>query len=88
MGILVELLCLVLQVYYIILIARILLSWVPNLPDPIVPVARVIYALTDPVLAPVRGLLPPLRTGAMAFDLSPILVFIGIALLRGVICSL
>lgn len=78
--------CALLQLYWIILIVRILLSWVPRLPDPIEPLARVVYALTDPVLTPVRGLLPPVRTGAMALDLSPILVFIAIQLLIGALC--
>lgn len=80
------LVCLALQVYWFILIIRILLSWVPNVPDPVAPLARVVYQVTDPVLTPVRGLLPPIRTGSMAIDLSPILVFIGIQLLISAIC--
>lgn len=80
------LVCLALQLYWFILIIRILLSWVPNVPDPIAPLARVVYQLTDPVLNPVRGLLPPIRTGSMAIDLSPILVFIAIQLIIGALC--
>lgn len=80
------LLCYALTIYYIILIVRIILSWVPSLPEPVQPLARGVRALTDPLLIPLRGLLPPVRTGAMAFDLSPILLFIGIAILQGVIC--
>ena len=86
MNLVLSLVCLLLDVYWVILIVRIFLSWVPRLPDPIAPIARGVYAVTDPVLNPVRGLLPPVRTGAMAIDLSPILVFIGIGLLRGAIC--
>jgi YggT family protein len=78
--------CALLNIYWVILIIRILLSWVPRLPDPVQPVARAVYAVTDPVLNPVRGLLPPIRSGAMAIDLSPILVFIAIQLLIGAIC--
>lgn len=78
--------CLLLQLYWIVLIVRILLSWVPRLPDPVQPVANVVYKLTDPVLNPVRGLLPPVRTGSMALDLSPILVFIAIQLVIGALC--
>ena len=80
------LICWLLGVYYVVLIIRIFLSWVPSLPEPIQPLARGVYALTDPVLNPVRGLLPPIRTGAMAIDLSPILVFIALGLIRGAIC--
>ena len=78
--------CAILNIYWVILIIRILLSWVPRLPDPVQPAARAVYAVTDPVLNPVRGLLPPIRSGAMAIDLSPILVFIAIQLLIGAIC--
>ncbi len=78
--------CLLLQLYWIVLIVRIVLSWVPRLPDPVQPAANVVYKLTDPVLNPVRGLLPPVRTGSMALDLSPILVFIAIQLLIGALC--
>ena len=78
--------CALLQLYWVILIIRILLSWVPSLPDPIAPLARAVYAVTDPVLAPVRGLLPPVRTGSMAIDLSPILVFIALQLVIGALC--
>ena len=80
------LICWLLQLYYIVLIVRIVLSWVPSLPDPVQPVARGVYALTDPVLNPVRGLLPPLRTGSMAIDLSPILVFIALGFIMSAIC--
>jgi YggT family protein len=82
----VGIICGLLTLYYIILIVRIVLSWVPSLPEPVQPVARGVYALTDPVLKPVRGLLPPIRSGSMAIDLSPLLVFFGIAILRRVIC--
>ena len=78
--------CLLLNLYWIILIVRIFLSWVPRLPEPIQPLARIVYTLTDPVLNPVRGLLPPVQTGSMALDLSPILVFIAIGLVRGALC--
>ena len=37
-------------------------------------VNRVANAITEPVLGPVRRLLPPMRLGAGAMDLSPILV--------------
>jgi YggT family protein len=64
-----------------------LLSWFPMPPDGALgAINRALYSVTEPVLAPVRSLIPPVRTGAMAFDLSPILVFVGIILVSGVIC--
>ncbi len=66
----------VLQVYQLVLLARVLMSWIPNL-DPNNPIARVLYQATEPVLAPIRSALPPLG----GIDLSPLIVFLGISLL-------
>ena len=81
-----SLLCVVLQIYYLILIIRIVLSWVPSVPEPIRPLARGVRALTDPLLIPLRGLLPSFRMGAMALDVSPILLFLAIVILQRVVC--
>ncbi len=80
------LICWILQAYYLILIVRIILSWVPNPPSPVLPIARGVSALTDPLLAPLRGLLPPVRMGAVALDLSPIVLFFIIIILQGLFC--
>ena len=55
---------------------RVILSWVA--PDPYSPVVRVIVQITEPIMAPVRKLLPPMG----GFDLSPLLVLLGIQLLK------
>ena len=47
----------------------------------------ILYDLTEPVLRPIRRLLPPLRVGAVALDLSPLIVFVLIALLRQVVST-
>lgn len=79
--------CLALTLYWLVLIVRIILSWVPSLPEPVQPLARGVYALTDPVLNPLRNVLPPVRIGMGALDLSPIVVFFGIYLLQGLLCG-
>lgn len=82
-----DLLCSFLLVYFFVLFARIILSWFPMEPGSgLASVHRVLYDLTEPVLAPVRGLIPPLGGSGMAFDLSPIIVFVALTILRGVIC--
>ncbi|MGZ0219895.1 MAG: YggT family protein [Acidimicrobiales bacterium] len=43
--------------------------------------------VTDPVLGPLRRYVPPLRLGAVALDLSSIIVIFGITILRSAICS-
>jgi YggT family protein len=86
MNLLLDVFCVALQIYYIILIVRIVLSWVPSVPEPIRPLARGVRAVTDPLLIPLRGVLPSIRMGAMALDVSPILLFLAIVILRGVVC--
>jgi YggT family protein len=86
MNLLLEVFCVALTVYYIILIVRIVLSWVPSVPEPIRPLARGVRAVTDPLLIPLRGLLPSIRMGAMALDVSPILLFLAIVILQRVVC--
>ena len=86
MSLLRDILCFVLQVYYVILIVRIVLSWVPSVPEPIQPIARAVRAATDPLLIPLRGLIPGIRMGAMALDVSPILLFVAIVILQSLVC--
>lgn len=76
-----------LQVYIWILIARLLLSWFPNPPDALRPVYAFLYGVTEPVLRLVRPLVPPLRMGAMALDLSPIIVFVVLQIVYGILRS-
>ena len=70
-----------LQVYTWILIARLVISWFPHPPDWARPVYTFLYVMTEPVLRLVRPLIPPLRMGAMALDLSPILIFVVLQIL-------
>ena len=82
------LVCSLLQLYLLVLIVRVVLSWFPISPDgSAATVAGFLYLVTDPVLGPLRRVLPPLRMGAMALDLSPIVAFFGISILMGLLCS-
>ncbi len=86
MNALLYVICIALQIYYLILLVRILLAWIPSLPDPLRPVAKGLHAITDPLLLPLRRVIPPVQMGAMALDLSPIVLFIGIILLQSILC--
>jgi YggT family protein len=81
-----ELICIALTLYYIILIGRIILSWVPSLPEPLLPIANALRAVTDPLLTPLRNVLPPVRIGVAALDLSPLVLIFGVIILRGLLC--
>jgi YggT family protein len=49
-------------------------------------VTNALGAITDPVLDPVRRVLPPVRLGTMGLDLSPMVVLLVGSLLISVIC--
>lgn len=77
-----DLLVTLLNLYVLAIFGRIILSWFPISPNgPVASVASFLYSITEPVLGPVRNLLP--RMGM--FDLSPIVVMLGIRLLIGII---
>jgi YggT family protein len=79
--------CLLIQIYLLVIFVRIIMSWFPPTPGTTyAQIFEVFDKATEPVLAPIRALLPPMRMGTMGLDLSPIVVFlIGTILLR-VIC--
>ncbi len=52
----------------ILIIVRALMSWVPNLIDPRGPIAEFLYTTTEPILAPIRSLMP-----RMMIDFSPMI---------------
>ena len=80
--------CWALTIYWLILLAKILLSWIPpSSAGSLRTVQGLLDDLTEPVLRPVRGILPPFRMGMMALDLSPILVFVVIAILQSTLCT-
>jgi len=63
------------EAYVLILIIRALLSWFPvRYGSPLIPVLRVLDRVTEPVLRPIRRVLPPIRAGGAAIDLSILLV--------------
>ena len=67
-----------LNIYWWIIIARAVLSWVN--PDPYNPIVRFIYNATEPVLYRVRRTLPFAFIGGI--DFSPVIVLAGILFLQ------
>jgi len=63
--------------YWLILI-RALISWVN--PDPYNPIVQFLYKTTEPILYPIRKVLP-LSLG-FGIDISPIIAFLSIMFLR------
>ena len=81
-----ELLCAFLTVYVVVLFGRIIMSWFPIEPGSgLASVYRILYDLTEPVMAPLRALIPPIGGAGMAFDLSPIILFVGIRIVQSAV---
>jgi YggT family protein len=60
-----------------IIIVRALISWVS--PNPYNPIVLFLYRATEPVLRPVRRILP---IGGMGIDFSPVIVILAIYFLK------
>jgi YggT family protein len=74
-------------VYFVLIFARILMSWVPRLPyyrwlDLVLTFIR---DVTDPYLNFFRRFVPPLRLGAGALDLSPMIAVVVLFFVGGLI---
>jgi YggT family protein len=69
-------------VFSLLILARIIVSWL-NL-DPYSQVVQFLHNATEPILAPVRRVIPPMGM----FDLSPMVVLIGAIFLERVLISL
>jgi YggT family protein len=82
-----QLICAVLNVYFLILLVRVVASWFPPPTTPLLErIVSILWALTEPVLRPFRSLFPPVRMGGMALDLSALIPFFLIAILRNTLC--
>ncbi|HWM78308.1 MAG TPA: YggT family protein [Methylomirabilota bacterium] len=69
---LVDIIMRLLDLYVIVIIAAALITWVQ--PNPYNPIVRFLRQITEPVLRPVRQLVPPEKLGGL--DISPIIVIV------------
>ena len=72
----------VFELYSFVLLARVLIGWFQV--DPYNPIVQLLYRLTEPLLAPIRRLMP--QTGML--DFSPIVGFIVIRLAEEIVVSI
>lgn len=80
MNIVMTVLYYVLTFFELILLARVLLSWFPNV-DRRNPIIQFVFDATEPVLRPIRDLMPQ----GMMFDFSPLIVFLIINVLMQIL---
>ncbi len=82
-----SIICLLLQIYFLAVLAWVVLSWVQvSSVHPLGKVQVFLDRIIYPVILPLRRVLPPLRLGGMALDLSPLVLMLGISLLRRYVC--
>lgn len=82
-----SIICLLLQIYFLAVLAWVILSWVQvSSAHPLGRVQVFLDRIIYPVILPLRRVLPPLRLGGMALDLSPLVLMLGISFLRRFVC--
>jgi YggT family protein len=79
MSFVLGLLIFAIEVFIVIVIIRVIFSWVS--PYPTNAVTRLVWRITEPVLAPIRRRLPP----TAGFDLSPLVVWLAAVILIGLL---
>jgi YggT family protein len=71
-----------LTVLSILIFLRAIISWIPGIVDPRGPIAEFLITVTEPILAPIRSLMP-----RMMFDLSPMLAILLLNILARVVAN-
>jgi YggT family protein len=80
----VSVVCALLSVYLIVLVLRAVMSWFPvRSGSPVASINSFLFQITEPLLAPLRRIIPP----AGMFDLSFIVLFFGVFILRNALCG-
>ncbi len=82
---LVQIINLLFNAFYILILARIIFSWVRVSPYHPTwgPIMRFVYQVTDPIMEPIRRIMP--ATGGI--DFSPMIVLILASVLRSVLIN-
>jgi len=83
MGLAVVVIRLILSCFLLCLFVRVILSYFPiSYGTPMSAVQRAVGAVTDPILRPVRRIIPPVSLGGGGvLDMSPVIVFVVIFIL-------
>jgi YggT family protein len=82
----VDLLVTLLTIYFYAIFAWVILSWIRvSSTHPLGRVQTFLDRIIYPVILPLRRVIPPIRIGGGALDLSPIVLLIGIQVLIGII---
>ena len=84
----VDILCVALTVLWVLLLLRVVLSWArmfgfrPPMTGPMRGAIDLLDRITDPILRPLQAVLPPVRAGGIGLDLSIVVAFVILWVLR------
>jgi YggT family protein len=80
---LIALIRLLFQAFYVLLIIRVVLSWLPGIRQDH-PVVDFVYRVTSPLLTPIRRLMPPVG----GLDLSPLVAILLLTVVQSLVLGL
>jgi YggT family protein len=87
-----DIVCIILTIFWVVLLARVIVSWAylfgfrPPLYGPWRKMLDLLETVTEPVLRPLRALIPPVRAGGMGLDLSILVAFVILIVLQRALC--
>jgi len=88
-----DILCIVLTIFWIVLFVRVIVSWAylfgfrRPLSGPVRGILDLLDDVTEPVLRPLRAVIPPVRAGGMGLDLSVLVAFVILLVLQRAFCN-
>ncbi|MBK6887597.1 MAG: YggT family protein [Tetrasphaera sp.] len=86
-----EILKTVVYLYFVVLIVRLVLDWVQVFArdwrprGAVLVAAEGVYTVTDPPIKALRRVIPPVRLGAVAIDLSFLVLMLAISILLSIL---
>lgn len=81
-----DLLVTLLTIYFYAIFAWVILSWIRvSSTHPLGRIQTFLDRIIYPVILPLRRVIPPIRIGGGALDLTPIILLLGIQILIGII---
>jgi YggT family protein len=71
------------QAFYVLLIIRVVLSWVPGVAQDH-PAVNLVFRVTSPILTPIRRIMPPMG----GLDLSPLVAILLLTVVQTLVLNL
>ena len=82
MRVIFYILAVILEIWVLCAIGRAILSWFPiSYDSPAHRINSVLVRITEPLIGPVRRIMPPVRAGGIGIDLSFLVVLLGLQLI-------